>query len=105
MGMQASGDASLPLMDVERVPGPKDKAGAQSYMTRLVVNQRAPSAGYRIFLLPVKAGENLPTVTYDAGKQTASVTWKDQNDTFFFRSTDGHRTLVSARRGSATIIP
>ncbi len=105
LGMQPRGDASPPLMDVERVPGPRDKTGARPYLTRLIVNQRGPSASYRIFLLPWRAGENLPTVIYDASKQTASVTWKDQSDTFFFRSTDSHRTLVSARRGSVTIIP
>jgi hypothetical protein len=99
-----SGDSNLPLFQVETAEGPKDKKGTPNYYDRMVINQRAIAVSYKILLLPVKAGDTLPVVTYDAAKQTARVQWKDQTDVLAFSTGPDKRTHVEIKRGNETIL-
>jgi hypothetical protein len=98
-GMDSSGDGSLPLMQVETAPGPVERDGKTRYHDRLMINRRAASANFRVLLLPVRAGEALPEVRWDATSQSASVSYPGQRDSLDFKISQEHRTLLTARRG------
>ncbi len=98
LGMERSGEDGLPLLQVERRAGPPDKKNQPQYFNRLVINQRAPEVAYRVLLLPVRAGEPLPTVSYDAKAAVAIVRWGKQTDEFRFAKGEDARTRVTIRR-------
>jgi len=103
LGMSDSHDAKLPLVQVETAPGPADRSGRPQYYDRLVVNQRAISVAYKVLLLPVKAGEPLPSVSYDASANTAQVKWSAQADVLRFQLNFDARTCIEVRRDGKTI--
>ena len=73
LGMDGSGDPQTPLFQVETVPGANNRQGKLQYYDRLMINDRGEAATFRVLLLPVKAGEPLPEVTFDADRKTATV--------------------------------
>jgi hypothetical protein len=105
LGMKDSGDPAHPLITVETAEGSKDRKGVQQYLDRLRINQTVAVVNYRILLLPVKAGEPLPAVTYDPAKQTARVSWTNQVDTLAFRLGDDQRTHVQIARDGKDLLP
>jgi hypothetical protein len=104
LGMKDSGDPELPLIQVETAPGPVERDGKLRYHDRLMVNQRATSANFRVLLLPCRAGEALPTVSWDAAKQSATVSFPGQSDSLVFRVAADQRTRLGASRGEKVLI-
>ena len=105
LGIDASGDAQKPLIQVERVPGQPDKKGGATYLNRLVVNRRDVAVNYRVLLLPIRADQPLPMVAYNSATQTAEVRWPDQTDTLHFTGGADARTQVKITRGDAVLLP
>ncbi len=98
LGMEASGDPQLPIIQVETREGQKDRKGDSQFFDRLVINRRDQAVAYRVLLLPVRSGEPLPVVTYDAGAQTARVSWNGQTDILTFATGRDSRTQVQIAR-------
>lgn len=73
VGEDGSGDAGLPLIEVRRDKGPLDRKGNQEFHTRIVVNRRGTEADFRILLIPLRAGEEVPSVSFDADNGQVSI--------------------------------
>jgi hypothetical protein len=104
LNLADSGVDGLPLLNVETLPGPKDRNGKVPAYDRLGVNTRGNEGDFRILLLPFRAGEPLPRVSYDAQTQKARVEWPGQTDTFDFRTDGTHRTHVTVMRAGKTLV-
>jgi hypothetical protein len=92
-----------PSADVVIAPGPKDKQGkAQSY-ERLVIGATVPEIRFTIVLTPLRAGEPLPQVTWDAAANTAGVAWPDQTDRLILSTTADQRSQLRVERGSTVL--
>ena len=102
LGLQESG--KLPLIQVETNEGPKDKKGNATHYDHLIINQQSKAVAYKVLLLPIKAGEPVPKVSYDAACGTALVKWPDQEDTFTFKTGSDQRTFVEIKRGSKILL-
>ena len=102
LGMNESGDDSLPLLQVARVEGPKDKTGKSQFYDRLVINRRAPGANFRVLLIPFHAGEMLPNIS--ATEKNAAVVWNGQRDEIKFVPDENQRTHVSVVRDGKKIL-
>ncbi len=70
----------------------------------MVINQRAGSVALKTLLLPVKAGEQLPEVRFDAVSQSATVKWGNQTDVMRFTAGPDGRTLLKVTRGGQQLI-
>jgi hypothetical protein len=104
LGMKDSGQAGLPLLKVERVPGPSDKKGNAQYYDRLMISQQTTTAAFRVLLLPYKSGDALPKISYDASSQTARVDWGKQSDEIVFQPDSNARTNIQVTRGNKVIL-
>jgi hypothetical protein len=100
LGMEQSGEPGRPLIQVETAPGPPDRIGKPLYHDRLLVNRRAASVKFRILLLPLRAGDPLPTVKYDETTGSATVS----SDTLRFTIGKDQRTRLSASRDGNPLI-
>ncbi len=106
LGLNASGEAERPPVQVETVQGPTNRKGNAQFYDRLMINRRAADAAFRVLLLPVRAGQPLPKVAYDSAQGTATVSWAGQVDTITFTANSSDaRTRVSARRGAVVLLP
>ncbi len=103
LGMTAPGQ-SVPLLATETIEGQKDRKGATQFMDRLVINHKAAAAAFRVLLLPVRAGDPLPTVDYDPAGGVARVSWAGQKDEIAFLPDAQGRTRVTIRRNGAPIL-
>ena len=64
-----------------------------------MINHRADAATFRVLLLPVKAGEPLPEVSFDADQGIATVHRPGaETDVLKFLPLDGNATLVTVTR-------
>ncbi len=104
LGMDDSGEPKRPLFQVETMPGPQDRGGKAQFFDRLMINRRASSVGYKVLLLPIRSGQPLPLVKYDAKANVATVSWSNQSDTLYFNAGDDRRTRLSATRGDTVLI-
>jgi hypothetical protein len=104
VGLQESGDAAMPLIQVQAKEGPKDKKGGQRYYDQIAINQRVASVKYKVLLLPFKMGEDRPVITADKASEAVSVNWEGQKDEFHFTADDAHRTHVTISRGGETLV-
>jgi hypothetical protein len=102
LGMNDSGDDSLPLLQVARIEGPKDKTGKAQFYDRLVINRRAMEANFRVLLQPVRAGEELPEISATNNKSV--VDWNGQRDEILFTPDGNQRTHVSVSRDGRQIL-
>jgi hypothetical protein len=102
LGMDASGDDALPLIQVARLEGPKDKAGKAQFYDRLVINRRASEANYRVLLIPFRAGETPPQISVAGG--TATVVQNRQQDELKFVVDENGRTRVTITRSGREIL-
>jgi hypothetical protein len=102
VGMSGSGDATLPLMKAERLPGPPDRNGRLSFYNRLAINRRSDGENFRVLLIPFRAGETLPTVT--AAGANAAIVQGTHRDEVKFTTDDSHRTRVAIRRDGKEIL-
>lgn len=94
---------NLPLLEVKRIPGPPAKNGDRQFLNQLVVNHRGTEARFRILLLPLRAGQPLPGITFDRAKGAAAVSWPGQHDRLEFASGADGRTRVRFLREGARI--
>jgi hypothetical protein len=104
LGLNESGDPKLPLIQVGTTEGPSARNGGAQYYDRLMINQRAGSVAFKILLLPVKAGEKLPQITYDGGSRSATIKWDDQTDVMSFTAGIDNRTRLKVMRGDKSLI-
>jgi hypothetical protein len=104
LGMADSGDTTLPLVQVVRSEAMKDKAGKPQYFDRLIINRRAVDANFRVLLVPIRAGEPLPNISYDAQTGVAKFTGKDQADEVVFTLDNNSRSHVVVRRDGKTVV-
>jgi hypothetical protein len=105
LGMKMEVNAKESLFQVETVEGLKDFGGKAQYYDRLMINQKASEVAYKILLLPIKAGEPLPKVSYDNANQTARIEWPGQSsDTLKFNVDASKRTLVEIKRGKKILL-
>jgi hypothetical protein len=98
LGMERSGDPTLPLLSVETVGGPPSKTGEAQFHDRLVIHSRTDSVRFRVLFLPLRMGESLPSVTCDPSTTTATVQWGGQVDTHSFNTAANGRTHVKISR-------
>ncbi len=65
---------------VERVSAPRNRKGDLGYSDRLVAGLRAKEAAFRILLVPSRAGEALPELSYDPARNQLAVVLEGQRD-------------------------
>ncbi len=104
VGLKESGDPARSLIGVERIAGPGDREGKPQYYNRLVINQQATSAAFRVLLVPFRSGEAIPVITTDNATKSAVLGWKGQLDTLQFVTDAEQRTHVRVRRGGREIV-
>ena len=104
LGLKASGDANLPLMQVERLAGPPDRKGSPQYYNQMVINQKAQAVDYRVLLLPFHAGEALPKISTSREPASASLNWGQQRDELRFIPDASHQTHVTVIREGKAIV-
>lgn len=83
--------------------GALDRKGVAQPYDRLAIDHRGTEAAYRVLLLPVRQGEALPVVAYDAVRGEATVTWQDQEDRIAFAAGPDGRTRFTVRRGGGQV--
>lgn len=69
---------------IERISAVRNRRGDLGYSDQIVATRTASAVNFRTLLLPVRAGQPLPEVSYDAAKNTAVVKWPDQTDSIVF---------------------
>ncbi len=102
LGMDESGDPATPLFEVARLEGPKDHNGKPQFYERLVINRHADAANFRVLLLPVRAGEKFPEVSFADGN--TAINWSGQRDEIKFSSDASQRTRLVVKRGDKEIL-
>ena len=102
IGMDESGDAARPLIQVARIEGPKDRNGLTQFYDRLVINHRANEANFRVLLIPFRAGEPLPQILVKG--ENATIVQNEQIDKIRFVSDADRRTQVSVTRDGKEIV-
>jgi hypothetical protein len=61
-------------------------------------------AAFRVVLIPLRAGQPLPVVSYDAATQTAEVRRPDQLDTLQFTGGEQSPATFTVRRDGANLL-
>ena len=99
-----SGQASLPLLVVERCVGPKDRGGKPQFYDRLAISRRAVEAHFRVLFLPMLAGQQAPVVSSSGDR--VRVGWpRDQEDDLAFEAgADGRYRITVARNGKTVLV-
>ncbi len=89
-----------------QVVGPEDRKGAPTYFDRGRIALRDTEGRFRVLLLPLRAGESRPAVTYDAAAQSATIAWSGgQTDTLQFKAaTDSARTSFTIERAGSKLL-
>jgi len=76
-------------------------AGGSPLKTRLVVSQKGIDPRFLILMIPIKGGEQLPVISYDDKKATATVIWSGQKDLIHFSTGKHQRTTVTLERNKS----
>ena len=85
-------------------PGQNDKkTGAANYLERVVLGTDAVAVNFRTVLIPFRAGEPLPSLTWDAATSTATVVNGPQTDRLVF-TVESNRTKTTVQRGGAAVL-
>ncbi len=80
--------------------------GGRSFGTdrRLIVGSRSVAPEYKILLLPMRAGDPLPTTTWSADHATLTIDIAGIRDTYTFTmGQDGRTRIVATRSGEGSI--
>jgi hypothetical protein len=104
LNLKGSSQAGLPLLSVDTLAGAKDRQGAVLAYDRLSIDSNAAEGEFKVLLLPYRAGDPLPKVSYDASAQKTLVMWPGQTDEFDFTTDETHRTHVTVRRGGTVLV-
>jgi hypothetical protein len=104
LGNEESGVPAMKPVEGKTLEGPDGGPwAAQSFYDIASVNLKAAEAHFKILLIPMKYGEPLPDIKWDAKTETAQVSWKEQSDMIkFTRGADG-RTKASVSREGKTV--
>lgn len=102
LGMKKLGDELL--MKVSQEPCGNDRYGKETCYQRIAIAQTAKHVNYRVLLIPFRMGKPLPTISYNATKQTVTVTWGGQSDEVIFINKDDDPTKVEIKRDGASIL-
>lgn len=98
-----SGDKLLPLLKVETLnDGPNDSNGG--IYDRLTVNLRGTQSNFKVLLIPFHYGEQLPKISFEAGKNRCEIVWKNQRDELVFTKNKSNRTLIKVNRHGKEVI-
>ncbi|KAB7727257.1 hypothetical protein F5984_21755 [Rudanella paleaurantiibacter] len=103
-----AGDPLLLVYDLEAntpavqtaTDGPDEGKGPQPY-NRLTFTRTADKARFRVLMLPFRAGEALPNISYQNNR--AVIQWADQTDTLIFDDSTDNRTRITVNRNALTI--
>ncbi len=99
-----SDDAAVPTTQVTTEPGPVDKKGTAQFYNRLAIAHQGQDAHFKVLLIPFRAGDTLPKVTYDAAGGSATVAWSDGQDQLTFPAgTDGRCRVGIVRAGKMVL--
>ena len=117
IGLQ-SGETNLPPAEVQRAAGPPDRKkvmtaafpfphteqtnGTPQFFNRLVFNHRGTSAHFRVLLIPFRAGDELPEISFSG--ETAAVTQNGQRDEIKFSSDENGVTRIAVKRAGEEIL-
>jgi hypothetical protein len=117
LGLQ-SGETNLPPAEVQRAAGALDRKkvitaalpfphsenpeGTPQYFNRLVFNHRGTDAHFRVLLIPFRAGDELPKISF--ADDTATVTQNGQCDVIKFVADEDVGTRVTVTRDSKKIL-
>ncbi len=96
--------ASAPMIDIVTENGPPDRKGVAEPYDRLVINHHGTDAAYKVLLIPFRAGEDLPKISFDASAKIATVSWKDQKDQFAFTANSNSSTHLVISRDGTTLL-
>lgn len=83
--------------------GVEDRKGVKQNYDRIAIDHRGIMAAYRVLLLPVRMGEALPAVAYDAAAGAATVSWPGQEDRIAFSVGADGRTRFNVRRNGQVV--
>ena len=75
--------------------------GSSPMKTRLVASQKGIDPRFRILMIPIKGGEQLPVISYDDKTATATVIWPGQKDFVHFSTGKDQRTTVTLERNKS----
>ena len=75
--------------------------GSSPMKTRLVASQKGIDPRFRILMIPIKGGEQLPGISYDDKTATATVIWPGQKDLIHFSTGKNQRTTVTLERNKS----
>ena len=91
-------------VNLQEAPGQQDKkTGAPQFLERVVLGTEAVDVRFRVVLIPFRAGEPLPTLTWDAASTTATITQGPQTDRLVFSIAD-RRTRTTIQRDGARVL-
>lgn len=72
---------------------------------RLVIPSRSVEPGFKVLLLPVKAGEAVPETRWNDTRTAVTLKWGDVTDELSFTPGADGRTRVTVRRGEKVLSP
>ena len=95
-----------PGFSIERISAVRNRRGDLGYSDQLALKRHAASVNFRVLLIPLRAGQPMPAITYDETKAVATVRWSaDQTDTLAFTIGSDARTQVKVTRGATPLLP
>ena len=83
--------------------GSPQRPGSAAVKTRLAIGQRAVDPAFRVLMVPVRTGGEMPEIQWDAGSNSATIQWHDQKDECVFTKGPEKRTRVVLKRDGAPI--
>ena len=105
LGAGSEDVAGRPLVQITSENGPADKKGNVQLYDRLAINHSGPDAHFKILLIPFKAGDELPKISYDTAGGQASVAFPDQMDQLTFSSAGAHGPCgITLSRGGTKVL-
>ena len=93
-----------PPIEVTSENGPVDKKGVLQLYDRLAINHSGADAKFKVLLIPFRAGEALPSVSFDSASAQASVSWPDQSDELSFTAKTNRPEGISVSRGGKSLL-
>jgi hypothetical protein len=103
LGIAPGTEAGMPI-EAEHREGPKGRNGQSQFYERLTISTQGKVASFKVLMLPIRAGEALPKITYDKITNLVRVQWPDQADVLRFSIGADQRTQLTITRDNATVL-
>jgi len=84
--------------------GPAGPWNAQGFYDALLADAKGTEARFRVLLLPMKFGDEIPTIEYDSSTDHAVINWNGQHDVIDFKVRQDQRSAFSVQRDSRKLI-